>query len=146
MKINFSSPSHVHSNPISSLKLTSLHPIDESLTSNYRISLLHCELKIILNKMLMNVMMLFSYLMLKWSATAPQKVTNLHTQQSLDAHSFLHMKLCLFTNNCCCDMGMPACFSPVLLNLPFVPLRTQQYHFLNFCCHWQELLDWSFWV
>lgn len=56
-------------------------------------------------------MMLFSHLMLKYSATAPQKITNLHTQQSLDAPSFLYMKACLFINNCCWDVGMPACFS-----------------------------------
>lgn len=37
-------------------------------------------------------------------------------------------------------------FQSVLLNLPFVSLRTQQYHIPNFCCHWQELSDWSFWV
>lgn len=81
--------------------------------------------------------------MLKYSATAPQKIANLHAQQSFDAHSFLYMKLCLFTNNCCCDVGMPACFSQFCWNLPFVHLRIQQYHIPNSCCHWQELSDWS---
>lgn len=75
-------------------------------------SLLHYKLEIIPNEMLMNVMSFFSpHLMLKYLATALQKRTNLHTQQSLDAHSFLHVKACLLRNICCWDVEMPACFS-----------------------------------
>lgn len=86
----------------------------------------------------------FPRIMLKYSATAPQKRKNKPPRTSVSRCSLLstcegvpiykHLLLG------CGNAGM---FQPVLLNLPFTPLRTGQYHIPDFCSHWQETSGWS---
>lgn len=118
------------------------------LTSSHHMSLLQYMLKMILNEMLMNVVMpFFLPFNAKYSATAPQKRKYKPPHAAVSRCSLLstcegvpiykHLLLG------CANAGM---FQPVLLNLPFTPLRTEQYHIPDFCSHWQKTSDWSSWI
>lgn len=85
--------------------------------------------------------------MLKYLATALQKRKNKPPHTAVSRCSLLStcegmpIKKHLLLG--CGNTGM---FQPVLLNLPFAPLSTEQYHIPGFCSHWQKTSDWSSWI
>lgn len=67
----------------------------------------------------------FTHLMLNTQQQLHRREsTNLLMQQYLDAHSFLHVKALLFTNICCWDVEMLACFTQFCWTC-LSPLREQ---------------------
>lgn len=130
------------SSPISNLHLRPLGPVFNVQPPYVPAPL---QAKMILNEMLMNVVMPFFHpFNAKYSATAPQKRKHKPPHAAISRCSLLSTcEGVTIYKHLLLGCGNAGMFHPVLLNLPFTPQTTEQYHIPDFCSHWQKTSDWS---